>query len=81
MVHFDPFTVNTSDLARLRIDAAALDRLSRHLAVAAAAVEPADRPAAAMRLIANVRDFLVAALSEEAEQVLDRSIDLLQTPR
>lgn len=51
------------------------DQLSRELALAAAA--PSDRDArtsAAMQMIANIRDFLVADLSPAGEALLDEAI-------
>lgn len=51
------------------------DQLSRELALAAAA--PFDRAAraeAAMQMIANIRDFLVADLSPAGEALLDEAI-------
>ena len=51
------------------------DQLSRELALAAAApFDRAARAAAAMQMIANIRDFLVADLSAAGETLLDEAI-------
>ena len=52
-----------------------LDSLSREIAIAAAGIpDPRHRLLAAMQLLGNLRDFLVAGISKDAEQALDEAI-------
>lgn len=50
------------------------DQLSRDLALAASRADAASRVNAAVQMLANIRDFLVADLSGAAEARLDEAI-------
>ena len=54
-----------------------LDSLSRELALAAANGDPRGRLLSAMQMLGNIRDFLVAPLSPDAERAVDAAIQEL----
>lgn len=57
--------------------AASLDVLSRELALVAANGDPRNRLLSAMQMLGNIRDFLVAPLSPDAERAVDEAIQEL----
>lgn len=68
----------TSDLAEVDMAPPRLDSLSREMAVAAAAIpDSRHRLLAAMQILGNLRDLLVADVSQDAAQALDKAIQAL----
>ncbi len=57
---------------------ASLEKISRELALAAAAGDERIRLLSAMQMIGNLRDLLVGPLSKEAEALLDQAIQELR---
>lgn len=55
-------------------DPASIDRLSRELAQAAAGGDERMRLLSAMQMLGNIRDFLIASQSDEAERLVDQAI-------
>ena len=56
---------------------ASVDALSRELALAAATGDARARLLSAMQMLGNIRDFLVAPQSPEAEELVDQAIQAL----
>ena len=54
-----------------------VDALSRELALAAATGDQRARLLSAMQMLGNIRDFLVAPQSPEAEELVDQAIQEL----
>lgn len=54
-----------------------VDSLSRELALAAASGDQRGRLLSAMQMLGNIRDFLVAPLSPDAERAVDQAIQEL----
>jgi hypothetical protein len=75
--------VNIAELASGDIGAfeaehpASVDSLSRELALAAASGDRRVSLLSAMQMLGNIRDFLVAPQSPEAEQLVDEAIQAL----
>ena len=56
---------------------ASVDALSRELTLAAATGDERTRLLSAMQMLGNIRDFLVAPESAEAEELVDQAIQAL----
>lgn len=78
MRHVKIADLTTSDVTPVGADAtASIDNLSRELAVAASAGDRRMRLLSAMQILGNLRDFLVAPQSTEAEELVDQAIRAL----
>ena len=68
----------TGDTTPLAVEQpVSVDALSRELALAAATGDERARLLSAMQMLGNIRDFLVAPQSPEAEELVDRAIQAL----